>query len=212
MPSECNSASPAESGGRAITGASQSGLNGATEPAHSKDSKSMTKLQFRRRLRPARIRARTAGPPHRMAVASAFGLALLCALSATPAKAQHRVHPGGLFHGGVFPGGDFHGRDFGHFGPGELHVWRGGAWQHGWHDGRFAWWWVVGNGWYFYPEPIWPYPTYVPPALIVQQPPPVIPGVPPVQFWYFCDYPRGYYPHVATCSVPWRAVPVTSPK
>ena len=136
-----------------------------------------------------------------MAVTSAVALALLCALPVSGAKAQRGLH-----------GGDFHGRDFGHFGPRDMRTWRGGAWRHEWHDGRFAWWWVVGGGWYFYPEPIWPYPTYVPPAIVLQQPPPVVAGVPPAQFWYFCDNPQGYYPNVATCSVPWRAVPVTSPK
>jgi len=29
--------------------------------------------------------------------------------------------------------------------------WRGGYWHHGEHGGRFGWWWVVGDGWYFYP-------------------------------------------------------------
>jgi hypothetical protein len=145
-----------------------------------------------------------------------------------PAFAQHGGSGGGGFHGGGFGGGgshgddfhggggfgggDFHGRDIGGFGPGELRAWRGGGWRHDWHDGRFGWWWIVGGGWYFYPEPIWPYPTYVAPAYIVQQPPPVVAGVPPAQFWYFCDNPRGYYPNVATCSVPWRSVPVTAPK
>ena len=93
-----------------------------------------------------------------------------------------------------------------------MRAWRSGAWHHDWHDGRFAWWWVVGGGWYFYPEPSWPYPTYVPPAIVVRQPPAVVAGVPPAQFWYFCDNPQGYYPNVATCGVPWRAVPVTTPQ
>lgn len=161
---------------------------------------SMTKVLFRRGRRPVAMRARTAGPPHRTAIVSALCLAL-CGLPAAGAKAQRGMH-----------GGDFHGREFGHFGPGELRAWRGGAWRHEWHDGRFAWWWVVGGGWYFYPEPIWPYPTYVPPAIVLQQPPAVVAGVPPAQYWYFCDNPQGYYPNVATCSVPWRAVPVTSPQ
>ena len=116
---------------------------------------SMTKVLFRRGRRPVAMRARTAGPPHRTAIVSALCLAL-CGLPAAGAKAQRGMH-----------GGDFHGREFGHFGPGELRAWRGGAWRHEWHDGRFAWWWVVGGGWYFYPEPIWPYPTYVPPAIVL---------------------------------------------
>lgn len=153
----------------------------------------------------------THAEPARMAVVGALCLAL-CSLPAAGAKAQHGTHGGG-FHGGGggFHGNDFHGRDFGGFGANDLRVWRGGAWRHDWHDGRFGWWWIVGGIWYFYPEPIWPYPTYVPPAFIVQQPPPVVAGVPPAQFWYYCPNPPGYYPNVATCSVPWRAVPVTSP-
>ena len=86
----------------------------------------------------------------------------------------------------------FHDRDFGR--------WRSGHWYHGRHGRQLGWWWVVGGAWYFYPAPVYPYPDpYLPP--IVAPPP----G--PVHFWYFCDRPRGYYPYVATCRVPWRAVP-----
>ncbi len=134
-------------------------------------------------------------------------LAML-ALGVTPAQAQHHqdnFHPDGYSH-------DFHGRNFGHFSPAERGIWRGGRWEHGWHDGRFAWWWSAGGGWYSYPAPIYPYPTYVPPAIIVQQPPPVHIGPPPTQFWYFCDNPQGYYPYVTACSGPWREVPATPPK
>jgi hypothetical protein len=126
--------------------------------------------------------------------------AMTCVLSGPPARAQRG------------PGGDFHGRDFRSFRPDELRAWRGGAWRHDWHDGRYGWWWVLGGGWYFYPEPIYPYPTYIPPAIVVQQPPPVPTGLPPSQFWYFCDNPRGYYPYVASCAVPWREVPATPPQ
>jgi hypothetical protein len=176
-------------------------VNGATDYGEAEENiMSMTKVPFRRGGLAAATRAPTVGPPPRMAIISALCLALY-ALPIAGAKAQRGMH-----------GGDFHGRDFGHFSAGDMRVWRGGGWRHDWHDGRFGWWWVVGGGWYFYPEPIWPYPTYVPPAIVMQQPPPVVAGVPPAQFWYFCDNPRGYYPNVATCSVPWRAVPVTSPQ
>jgi hypothetical protein len=104
---------------------------------------------------------------------------------------------------------DFHGRAFAHFGPEEARIWRGGHWAHEWHDGRYAWWWVADGGWYFYPEPIYPYPTYVPPAVVTEQPPPVPTGAPPMASWYFCDNPQGYYPYVASCAVPWRPVPAT---
>lgn len=121
----------------------------------------------------------------------------LCALAVQPALAQHR------------DGHGFYGRDFHRFTPAERHVWTGGHWEHGWHDNRFAWWWVTGGLWYFYTAPVYPYPTYVPPAVVVQQAPPMPTGLPPMQLWYFCDNPQGYYPYVASCNVPWRPVPVT---
>ena len=117
------------------------------------------------------------------------------ALLGSAAQAQHH--------------GDYHGRDYGHFSPRERSVWRGGRWVHDWHDGRFGWWWAVDGGWYFYPEPVYPYPTYVPPAIVVQQPPPMPTGLPPAQNWYYCDNPQGYYPYVASCNGPWRSVPAT---
>ena len=127
------------------------------------------------------------------------------ARSVSAANAQH--HCGDEYHGR-----DFHGRDFNRFSSAERGIWRGGHWEHGWHDNRFAWWWTTGGGWYFYPAPIYPFPTYVPPAIIVQQPPPVPSGLPPSQSWYFCDNPQGDYPYVAACNGPWREVPATSQK
>ena len=123
--------------------------------------------------------------------------AALCAMLVQPAQAQHRDRD--------FHRHNFYGRDFHHFAPRERQVWQGGRWTHGWHDNRFAWWWITGGGWYQYPAPVYPYPTYVPPAVIVQSPVPG--GLPPAQFWYYCASPPGYYPYVPTCSVPWRQVP-----
>lgn len=133
----------------------------------------------------------------------AVGIAAILALGSPYAQAQEH-------HGG--PGGghvDFHGRDFGHFSPHEQAFWRSGRWVRDWHDGRFGWWWWLGNSWYFYPEPIYPYPTYVPPAIVVQQAPPVPTGLPPSASWYYCDNPQGYYPYVASCNMAWREVPAT---
>ena len=127
---------------------------------------------------------------------------LIGCLGSAGSIAQAQPHPG--WHG-------FWGRDFHSFGPGDLALWRGGAWVHGWHAGRFAWWWNVDGGWYFYPAPIYPYPTYIPPAIVVQQAPPVPTGLPPAQSWYFCDDPKGYFPYVASCNGPWRGVPVAPP-
>lgn len=118
---------------------------------------------------------------------------------------------------------DFHGHEFRFFTPFELGLWRRGGWIHDWHAGRYGWWWVADGYWYWYPEPVYPYPTYVPPA-----PPPAVvvaPGAPPPppapveppppppagqaspQFWYYCDGSRAYYPSVSTCNTPWRQVP-----
>jgi hypothetical protein len=127
-----------------------------------------------------------------------FGLALISALFG-----------GSLAYGQRGHAPDFHGRDFGHFNNSERGIWQGGRWIHDWHDGRYGWWWLVGGFWYFYPQPIYPYPTYVPPAIVVQQAPPVPTGLPPAQSWYYCDNPQGYYPYVASCNGPWRAVPAT---
>jgi hypothetical protein len=118
-------------------------------------------------------------------------------------------HQGGHDYGNYH---DFHGRDFHHFTPYERQVWSDGHWEHGWHDNRFAWWWTAGGGWYFYQAPVYPYPTYVPPAIVVQQPPPAPTGLPPSEFWYYCDNPQGYYPYIAACNGPWQEVPALPPR
>jgi hypothetical protein len=138
--------------------------------------------------------------------------AMMIAALAVNGSAANAQHNGAERHGGEYHGHDFYGRDFHHFSPAEREIWRGGHWEHGWHENRFAWWWNTGGGWYFYPAPIYPFPTYVPPAIIVQQPPPMPSGLPPAQSWYFCDNPQGYYPYVVACNGPWREVPVTSQK
>jgi len=96
-----------------------------------------------------------------------------------------------------------HDRDIHHFRDHDFDAWRGGRWFHVDHEGRLGWWWVVGGQWYFYPAPVYPYPDpYVPPVM-VQAAPPAAPGA----TWYYCDAAGGYYPYVAQCPTPWRAVP-----
>ncbi len=73
---------------------------------------------------------------------------------------------------------DFHGHDFRSFSPFELSLWAGGGWFHEWHEGRPGWWWVVDGMWYWYPEPVYPYPTYVSEP-VAMTPPPVIYAAPP---------------------------------
>jgi hypothetical protein len=70
---------------------------------------------------------------------------------------------------------DFHGHDFRFFTPFELSLWTGGGWAQEWHDGRLAWWWVVDGVWYWYPQPIYPYPTYIPEPVVMAPPPPAPP-------------------------------------
>ena len=100
---------------------------------------------------------------------------------------------------------NFRGRDFAHLNPNERTIWRAGRWAHERHGGRLGWWWVAGDVWYFYPEPIYPYPTYISDYLI-PVPQPISP-----QFWYYCDDPPGYYPEVQACYDQWQLIPVMPP-
>lgn len=117
---------------------------------------------------------------------------------------------------GGFRGGDryaFHGRDVRHFGGHDLAVWRGGHWGREMHDGRYGWWWNTGGAWYFYDQPVYPYPVDVSPVVFGDDdggdegggpggPPPGAPPLalpPPVQSRYYCSNPPGYYPAVSSC-------------
>jgi hypothetical protein len=96
----------------------------------------------------------------------------------------------------------FHDRDFDH--------WRGGHWVHERHDGRLGWWWVIPTLglWYWYSQPVYPYPNpYTPPVVVVPQTTPGAP--PPAQYWYYCDASKTYYPYVQSCPGGWRMVPAT---
>jgi len=148
---------------------------------------------------------------------TAFGLGSLCAgfllvAQAVPAVAEdHGRH-------------EFHEHDVHHFDHYEMGMWRGGVWRHEFRFGRSGWWWVTGGAWYYYDRPIYPYPMivsemyYAEPVMVA--PPPqtvIVPGAPVMmpppppqpQMLYYCDNPAGYYPYVATCSVPFRPVPAT---
>lgn len=143
---------------------------------------------------------------------SKAALAVVLSLGVTATTQAQGPYRRGYEHYGPTRG--FYGRDFRYFGPEEIAVWRGGIWRHEWHDGRYGWWWLVDGYWYYYPAPIYPYPTYVPEAVVVEAPPApavVTPPAPvvvsqPQQSWYYCPNPEGYYPNVRTCSVPWQEV------
>lgn len=76
----------------------------------------------------------------------------------------------------------------------NLRNWQGGGWQHSSHGGRFGWWWVVGPDWYYYDEPVYPYPDLY------------TPFGQSLGWWYWCDASQEYYPYVTYCAVPWESV------
>jgi hypothetical protein len=127
-------------------------------------------------------------------------LLLVAGLLAPTVLAQHRHGPeqrgpSRQWHGDI---ARFHGYDRG--------TWRGGHWQHARHGGRFGWWWVVGPAWYFYPAPVYPYPSPWLPADVIGLAP-YGPPLPPAQYWYYCGPANAYYPYVASCPVGWTLVP-----
>jgi hypothetical protein len=82
--------------------------------------------------------------------------------------------------------------------------------------------------WYFYAQPIYPYPDpYTPPVYVIQQTadPTIVvqtaPAMPPPpgataaaapqqpQYWYYCEESRSYYPYVTSCPGDWKPVPAT---
>lgn len=87
--------------------------------------------------------------------------------------------------------------------------WRGGHWRHERHGGRLGWWWVVGPSWYFYPQPVYPYPNPWEPAEVIVPPPGGVAPMPPARYWYYCEALRNYYPYVSRCPGGWRRVPAT---
>jgi hypothetical protein len=117
------------------------------------------------------------------------------------AEAREGGHFGGE-HGGADHWGGHWGHHWGgHEGPrwrgADLDRWHGGHWFHGEHLGRLGWWWVVDDGWYGYPAPIYPYPDpYVPAAAVT----------PSAGYWYYCASANAYYPYVAQCPEGWKQV------
>ena len=98
---------------------------------------------------------------------------------------------------------------------------------------------LFGIGGPYWGDPYWPYgprypyypyyPYYEPsaPAVTVIQPAPVlitppaaappapaaISSAPAAQAsYYYCAKPKGYYPYVKTCQIPWQEVPVQPPQ
>lgn len=146
---------------------------------------------------------------NRTFILKALTVATLLAMSLPAGAEQNERHGGNGRHDGFKGGGDIR-----HFNRHDNTIWRAGGWHHGRHQGRSGWWWVAAGTWYFYPEPVYPYPDpYTPPVVVVQTPPantpPALP--PPMQYWYFCAAANGYYPYVPACPEGWKTVPATPP-
>ncbi|MBA5607561.1 hypothetical protein H3H36_19575 [Duganella sp. FT3S] len=126
-------------------------------------------------------------------VQPALTLALLtAALACAPVQAQTRPHRGGG-HPGGHVGGYSHSRT--HVGVviGAPLFWPAPWYADPFYDPFYRR--------YYYYDPVYPVPA-PPPVYIEQGAPPV----PPVQFWYYCNNPPGYYPYVKECRSSWRAV------
>lgn len=139
-------------------------------------------------------------------------LATILLTTCLPALAQHRDREHERME-------RYRGHEIHRFHEHDMGVWRRGHWYHGDHDGRLGWWWIAAGIWYFYPQPVYPYPDpYAPPVLVT---PPVVvvppaataPPEPPAapEFWYYCESANAYYPYVATCPEAWKKVPAKPP-
>lgn len=95
--------------------------------------------------------------------------------------------------------GSFHGHAFAEMTSQEHESWMHGRWRHTEHNGHYGWWWFTDGLWFFYPEPIYPYPTYIGPEEYYEEA--------GDYYWYWCDDPEGYYPYVQECNDEWQAVP-----
>jgi hypothetical protein len=49
-------------------------------------------------------------------------------------------------------------------------AWDRGGWRHEWRNGRYGWWWDVGGAWYFYEQPVYPYPTVISDVEVLEDP------------------------------------------
>jgi hypothetical protein len=159
------------------------------------------------------------------------GAALFAAAPADAADGwqHHAARPGPVAHA-RFHNGHWGARarftfrhDFRHFTPVERRWWNGGHWHHRFWHGRWGWWWGVGGTLYWYPAPVYPYPTEVSPTYYDDDsydydddggydngggaPEGYDGGGGPGGSWYHCSNPEGYYPYVKSCPKGWEEVP-----
>lgn len=115
---------------------------------------------------------------------------------------------------------NLHDHNVAHFSAQDRSTWQRGHWQHGRHHGRNGWWWNSGGSWFFYNQPVYPYPGYVSDYYYNDDyydggddgyADPGYDASPSDggYYWYYCNNPAGYYPYVKSCRGPWRAVTPT---
>lgn len=130
-------------------------------------------------------------------IALAVSLTAAAFAVSAPASAQHmHAVPHAAWHGDI---AHFHEHDWG--------IWRGGHWNHTWHNGVYGWWWFAGGLWYPYAAPVYPYPNPWEPPVAVVTPAPAVVAPPATRYWYFCRPTNAYYPYVASCPQAWEQVP-----
>jgi hypothetical protein len=117
----------------------------------------------------------------------------------------------GPYRGGYQGGGQYHGG------------YRGGVTNNYYnthHNNNGSYWWVIpgavalgaGIGYWAFGPPV---NTAPPQTIIIQQPPQVVytqPPPPQTNYWFYCQSPAGYYPHVPACPGGWmQVVPNNNP-
>ena len=114
----------------------------------------------------------------------------------------------------------FHDRNVAHFSVQDRAMWTHGNWRHERYHGRYGWWWNTNGAWFFYDQPVYPYPGYASDFYYSDDYADngdggyANPGYGPEPgdsggYWYYCNNPAGYYPYVKSCRGPWRAVTPT---
>jgi hypothetical protein len=145
-------------------------------------------------------------------IQTTFCLLLACGatLPGLAAEWGKRVEPGSPGEHGERQHAEAWGGDIRHFRARDLDRWQSGHWSHEPHENRDGWWWIVGTTWYWYPQPIYPYPDPYLPAPAAAIMPQHSGGASP-EYWYYCADPAGYYPYVPQCDVNWQRMPATPP-
>jgi hypothetical protein len=107
----------------------------------------------------------------------------------------------------------FHDRNVAHFNVQDRAMWTHGQWRHTSHNGRNGWWWYTNGAWFFYDEPIYPYPDSVSDQYSFDDDYADTPDQagPSPYVWYYCNNPPGYYPYIQSCRGPWQPVTPTPP-